>query len=500
MQEKIFGIAAITILLLPSIVSAQDQNEFATNEAKWKQLMSLDERVEFCNGSNVAIRGMTVYKDELYLGTQSFNRKNIFKFGDVLAANFFPLFLKLFKNQGSLLELIACKMILRFMHLRSRASDGCQVWKYNHSDDKWTELVGPNPDADLSAGFGDSKTIAASIIREFKGNLYVGTWNSPSEIGGELWRYDGNSWEQVVGRYAATKGGFNDSNNNALWSVESFNDHLYIGTMNWNFIDEGGCQIWRSTDGINWEKVVDRGFREFLPENEQFIHNPYVWEMKVYNDKLYAGTFNSNSLFNLPDGGCQLWKTEDGENWERVDIPNGNGFGDEENYGIRRMEVFKDELYVAVAANAYQFNGPNVQACELWKYDGINWTQIIGEQQTIPCEKDGFGSKYNKYIWSMTVTSDDYLWVGTLNTQHVRIMNEDTKGCEVWRYNGSEWKPIVKTNEGEINSGFGYWLTQGARAMTEYPIGSNNIVVGTFTMVKPWMQKRPCDIWMRYYE
>jgi hypothetical protein len=100
----------------------------------------------------------------------------------------------------------------------------------------------------------------------------------------------------------------------------------------------------------------------------------------------------------------------------------------------------------------------------------------------------------------MTISSDDYLWVGTLNTQHIRIMKEDTKGCELWRYDGIEWEPIVKTGEGEISSGFGYWLNQGARAMIEYPIGSNNIVVGTFTMVKPWMQKRPCDIWMRYYE
>ena len=500
MHKKIFGIAVIITILSPLIVSASDQNKLAPNESNWKDLMNPDVKLEFCEGSNVAIRGMAIYKDELYLGTQSFNRKNVFKLGDIAAISFFPLLLKLLKDQGSFLELITCKMILRFMHLRSRASDGCQVWKYNYSKDKWTELVGPHPDADLSAGFGDSKTIAASIIKEFKGNLYVGTWSTPKEIGGELWKYNGDSWEQVVGRYALTKGGFNNPHNSALWSAEIFKNHLYIGTMNWNFIDEGGCQIWRSADGLSWEKVVDRGFRDFLPENEQFIRNPYVWEMDVYKEKLYVGTFNCNSLFNLPEGGCQLWCTEDGENWEKVDIPNGNGFGNEENYGIRRMEVYKDELYLAVAANAYQFDGPNVQACELWKYDGTNWTQIIGDLQTNPYEKDGFGSKYNKYIWSMTVTSDDYLWVGTLNTQHVRIMNEDTKGCEVWRYNGSEWEPIVKTGEGEINSGFDYWLTQGARAMIEYPAGSNNIVIGTFTMVKPWMQKRSCDIWMRYHE
>ena len=500
MHGKIVGIAVIMTILSPSIIPVSSQNELAINEANWKELMSADEKIEFCKGSNVAIRGMAVYKDELYLGTQSFNQKNVLSYKDIILAGFFPLFLKLFKNQGSLLELIACKMIFRFMHLRSRASDGCQVWKYNYSDDKCTQLVGPNPDADLPAGFGDTKTIAASIIIEFKGDLYVGTWNTPKGIGGELWRYDGNSWEQVVGRNAKINGGFNNSDNNAFWSAESFNDHLYIGTMNWNCINEGGCQIWRSEDGNTWEKVVDRGFRDFLPENQQFFHNSYAWDLKVYKDKLYAGTFNCNSLFKLPEGGCQLWRTDDGENWEKVDIPNGNGFGNEENYGIRRMEVYKDELYVAVAANAYQFNGENVQACELWKYDGMNWTQIIGDQQTNPYEKDGFGSRYNKYIWSMTVTSDDYLWVGTLNTQHLRFMNEDTKGCEVWRYDGSKWEPIAKTGEGEIDSGFGYGLTQGARAMIEYPIGSNNIVIGTFTMVKPWMQKRPCDIWTRYYE
>jgi hypothetical protein len=252
MHGKIVGIAVIMTILSPSIIPVSSQNELAINEANWKELMSADEKIEFCKGSNVAIRGMAVYKDELYLGTQSFNQKNVLSYKDIILAGFFPLFLKLFKNQGSLLELIACKMIFRFMHLRSRASDGCQVWKYNYSDDKCTQLVGPNPDADLPAGFGDTKTIAASIIIEYKGDLYVGTWNTPKGIGGELWRYDGNSWEQVVGRNAKINGGFNNSDNNAFWSAESFNDHLYIGTMNWNCINEGGCQIWRSEDGNTW--------------------------------------------------------------------------------------------------------------------------------------------------------------------------------------------------------------------------------------------------------
>ena len=267
--------------------------------------------------------------------------------------------------------------------------------------------------------------------------------------------------------------------------------------MNWGYTDSGGCQIWRTQDGIHWSRVLDRGFRDFLPETEQNVHNTYAWGAEVFQDYLYIGTFNTNSVFRLQNSGCQLWRTSDGEDWEEVECPGGDGFGEKENYGIRHMVVYNDELYVATATDAYQPNGPNVQGCEIWKYDGENWTEIIGEDRSNPDEKDGFGTKWNKYIWSMTVSSDNKLWVGTLNMQ-IRMIGENTKGCEIWCYNGTSWMPIVKDDVGEMENGFGYIYNEGARGMIEYPAESGNIVVGTFKLVKPYKILEGCEIWVRY--
>ena len=227
------------------------------------------------------------------------------------------------------------------------------------------------------------------------------------------------------------------------------------------------------------------------------MHNTYAWSAEVFQDQLYIGTFNTNSVFRFENAGCQLWRTSNGEDWEKVECPGGDGFGENENYGIRCMVLYKDELYIATATDGYQLNGPNVQGCEIYKYDGNNWAEVIGEGRIHSDEKDRFGSKWNKYVWSIIVTSENKLWVGTLNMQ-IKMIGEDTKGCEVWCYNGTSWAPIVKDVLGEIDNGFGYIYNEGARGMIEYPVGSGNIVVGTFKLMKPLEISEGCEIWMRY--
>jgi len=267
--------------------------------------------------------------------------------------------------------------------------------------------------------------------------------------------------------------------------------------MNWGYTKNGGCQIWRTQDGVHWSKVLDRGFKESLSETEQNVHNTYAWSAEVYQDHLYIGTFNTNSVFRFENAGCQLWKTSNGENWKKVECPGGDGFGEKENYGIRCMAVYNDELYIATATDGYQPNGPNVQGFEIYKYDGANWTELIGEGGIDQHEKDGFGSKWNKYVWSMIVSSDNKLWVGTLNMQ-IRMLGENTKGCEVWCYDGMNWVPIVKDHVGEIDSGFGCIYNEGARGIIEYPTGSGNIVIGTFKLMKPFKTPEGCELWIRY--
>jgi len=489
-----------------------------SNFAVWEQLVGGDNQ-GFGKNTNIGIRGIEVYNGELYLGTQSFNKSKILEVSNLqniinkdhislegffpnlpfnlkektLISTIFSRYLR-YSNYYFLMLLLSRSLNLA-MNARAKMSDGCEVWKYNQSNGKWSQLIGDNNDADLPVGFGDTRNLAASIIKEYKGKLYIGTWTSPLQ-GCELWRYDGNKWEQVVGKNALVKGGFNDSNNIAVWCMEEFNEYLYVGTMNWDYTDNGGCQVWRSKDGIHWSKVIDRGFRDFLPDLKQNVHNTYAWSIIIFQDQLYIGTFNTNSVFGFENSGCQLWRTLDGLSWEKVDCPGGDGFGEPENYGIRSMAVYHNELYVASATDAYQPNGLNVQGCEIWKYDSETWTEVIGEGMSNHDEKDGFGTKWNKYIWSIVVSSDDRLWVGTLNMQ-IRVIGENTKGCEVWCFNGTNWVPIVKDEIGEIDNGFGNIYNEGARVMKEYPPGSSNIVVGTFKVVKPPKLSEGCEVWMR---
>jgi len=531
LRKKISLVMILFIILasfFPTISGAIESNslEFGVKKVtlyksvitEWEQLIGGDNQ-GFGKNTNIGIRGIEVYNNELYLGTQSFNKSKMMEALDlhnIITKDFlsieglFPdlsfnlkektllsfIFSRYLRYTNSyFLTLLLSRSLNLAMSARAKMSDGCEVWKYNQSTDSWSQLVGDNTEADLPIGFGDTRNLAASVIKEFKGKLYVGTWSSPLE-GCELWRYDGINWEQVVGKNALVKGGFNDSYNIAVWCIEEFNEYLYVGTMNWGYTDNGGCQVWRSKDGIHWSRVVDRGFRDFLPDSEQNVHNTYAWSIMAFKDQLYIGTFNTNSVFGFENSGCQLFRTLDGMNWEKVDCPGGDGFGEPENYGIRSMAVYHGELYVASATDAYQPNGPNVQGCEIWKYDGETWTEIIGDGTSNVNEKDGFGTKWNKYIWSIVVSSDDKLWVGTLNMQ-IRVIGENTKGCEVWCFNGTNWAPMVKNELGEIDNGFGNIYNEGARVMKEYPPGSGNIVVGTFKVVKPPKISEGCEVWIR---
>ena len=389
------------------------------------------------------------------------------------------------------------KAINLAMSSRAMLSDGCEVWKYNYTTQGWKQLIGEQTLADYPSGFGDKNNLAASVMKVFNNDLYVGTWTCPKK-GCEIWRYNGVNWEQLVGKGASTPGGFGESYNIGAWCIEEFKNNLYIGTMNWDFTDKGGCQVWRTKDGTSWEKVVDRGFRDFLNDEQQNVHNTYAWSMKVYHDQLYVGTFKTNSIFGFSNCGCQLFRTSDGNLWEKVPLPGGDGFCEEKNYGIRSLEVYNNELYVGTATDAYQMDGADVQACEIWKFDGEQWTELIGDSLTGEFETDGFGSRFNKYIWSICTTSDNLLWVGTLNMQIKLDDRNTTYGCEVWCFNGTSWIPVVKDLYGEISSGFGDIYNIGARSIIEYPPGSGNVVISTYTMKQPYQPVQGCNVWIRY--
>lgn len=479
----------------------------------------------FGRHSNYATRGMTLFHGDLYIGTQ--NNLLPKKSGieeqppSMLSAVLFPDFYELFGGLTTLPSRLA-------MHVMTFVSQGCEIWKYNYTTDTLSKVIGKHSLSGVSSGFGSHFNAAAAVMKEYKDYLYVGTWNTPigtmrepNRKGCEIWRTnDGLHWEQVVGHNAAfTPGGFGNPDNTGAWSIEVFQGYLYVGTMNWDFSDTGGCEIWRSNDGLHWEQVVDHGFRCLM--NTSYLKkepiNTYAWDMQEYHGKLYLGTFNSRIWFHDEEGtGCQLWRTHDGEQWEKVHLPNGlkpgfqDGFGEGENYGIRRMVVYNDELYCGIASSFFHDHG-----AEIWKYDEENWSPVISDEMPNIAQTDsiydGFGNTMNKYVWSMVVTNDNKLWVGTGNGQvylpffykaekDIDYFTTRTEGCEIWCYDGEIWEPVIKNDIGLKPNGIGDSTNLGARSMIEYPENSGNLVVGTFKLFNSHTADRSdgCEIWMRY--
>ena len=143
------------------------------------------------------------------------------------------------------------------------------------------------------------------------------------------------------------------------------------------------------------------------------------------------------------------------------------GFGFVTNDNALSMAEYNGRLYVGT--------GSLPASCEVWAYDGLNWTSLIGATpgSLLP---PGFGNPNNKFAWSMAVYNGE-LFVGTGNTN----------GCEVWSYNGNAWTELVGPGPGAlIGSGFGNANNDDAFTMAVY---GGVLYVGTGNVTTA------CEVW-----
>ncbi|MGK7903830.1 MAG: hypothetical protein AB4352_20980 [Hormoscilla sp.] len=245
-------------------------------------------------------------------------------------------------------------------------------------------------------GFGDLNNRTIFELRGFGDYLYAGTFNNN---GFQIWRtkaegkppYD---WTNII-----TNGAGRGSLNQVAGSMIVFKDALYVGTGiqnggydRLNNIGPAGAEIIRIHDDNTWEVVVGEKRNGKRPLSGIYagfnsICNGYVWKMCVHDGWLYAGTFDWSvsasftKLENKPErlarllgkvgienivenqGGCELWRSYDGENWLPV---NRQGFGNPYNYGFRNMVSTPYGLFIGTA-NPY---GPKVakKIDDQWTY------------------------------------------------------------------------------------------------------------------------------------
>ena len=278
-------------------------------------------------------------------------------------------------------------------------------------------------------GFGSGPASPAIIdLHVFQGQLYAGTgWNN--ETPGQLWRSsDGMNWQPV------TTSGFNDPDNIAITNLVVFKGMLYAGTGTIN----SGAQVWRSSSGNpnSWEQVA--------PDGSALAGN--VTGFGIYKKALYAAVEPAGAL----GGPIQVWRSLNGSDWTVVTE---DGFGDLSNTSTGGFAQFGGYLYLGTRNE--------VSGAQLWRSrDGIHWEQTMG---------DGFGDLNNVKIESLFLY-DDLLYATTFNPY---------LGLQVWRSaDGLVWEQVVANGFGDGNNDATLWNSATLLYQGRILIGTWNDVEG----------------------
>lgn len=206
--------------------------------------------------------------------------------------------------------------------------------------------------------------------------------------------------DTLTGINQINEDGFGTRANKYAFSIATFNDALYVGTLNirrmpgmFRFFTgtsarraTDGAQIWRYDKDGTWTKVVDAGL-----ENP---HNLGVRKLAVAKGCLYGVTANH-------DEGMEVWRVCDGATWEVVAK---RGFGEKNNTSGRGLGEFKGHIYVGTENRR--------SGAQLWRSaDGEKWIQVADK---------GISDRRNWWV-SDFVEFQDRLYMGTLNARGMQL-------------------------------------------------------------------------------
>ena len=259
----------------------------------------------------------------------------------------------------------------------------------------WVEVNPP--------GFGDDRNLSIFSLIAAGGQLYAGTLNPDGLL---MCATDGQDAGDGTGHYkwrmicthGAGRGPLNQVATSSAW----FNGALYIGTGiqgggidRVNKVGPAAAEILRINPDDSIDLIV--GDRDETDERVPlsglaagFGHffNGYMWAMGVHEGWLYCGSYDWSSTLRwakmddapqkvkelmrlvgvediiAAEGGADLWRTADGENWMPVDR---RGFGNPYNWGFRNVLSTPAGLMVGTA-NVF---GPTVAVP-----DGDGWRYV----------------------------------------------------------------------------------------------------------------------------
>ena len=139
----------------------------------------------------------------------------------------------------------------------------------------------------------------------------------------------------------------------------------------------------------------------------------------------------------IPDTLETIVANQDGSRWERVSEP---GFDDDENCAVVALKEFKGRLYALVRNDA--------EGVEVWRTSGKGWEQISFPNGVTNGIYDN--PWINTHMGAMIVFKDK-LYVGFSSGVQGNYLK--SSGCEIWRYDGTMWEPVISDKKDTEESG-----------------------------------------------
>jgi len=344
----------------------------------------------------------------------------------------------------------------QFLYACASNLSGAEILRTKNGED-WT-VVGKR-------GLGNIKNTSIRCLIRFGNYLYAGVGNN----GAQLCRSkNGLDWEVVK-----TKPGFDSTKvfdpNTGVWTINNtligemviFKDKLYaitwtkdlkptviINTMKKEPSKDlklpqspGAFEVWRSGDGVNWEKVVGKddpygNGMGFCLRDPAGLENDIVTASVVFRDQLYIGTQNS-------DGNTSIWRTPDGTQWTKVLAF--HDLGEKYNYYIWRMISFRDKLFIGTL-NEGAVEDPGVTGAQIWVSDSgdpgtfYNLVHNGFDGETITLADITMPKNYGIRCFGIL---NNTLFAGTATVISVPVPKYDRDdkvtiagkdvGCEIWK-------------------------------------------------------------------
>ena len=167
----------------------------------------------------------------------------------------------------------------------------------------------------------------------------------------------------------------------------------------------------------------------------------YTKAMSLCCYAFFALTFilwgcGQSKYLHIPDS-LETISARDRSVWERVSEP---GFGNDNNISVVAMEDYQGHLYVMTRND--------VEGAEVWMTSGTSWKQVLfpnGKTNGI------YGNVFINDLFADMIVFKDKLYFGFSSGFQGGTLK--STGCEIWRYDGTTWEPVISDKKDTEESG-----------------------------------------------